>query len=120
MAQSKLNDLAGRFGKGPKGLGTGLKVLAGAAVAAYGVSQSMYTGKSCLTTYCSQTHFSCMPAVLSWFVPVENSCAYPRLRSVQLHQREWMHQRTLCTITDCDNQNIIIKVSGFELLFYGF
>jgi prohibitin 2 len=52
MAQSKLNDLAGRFGKGPKGLGTGLKVLAGAAVAVYGVSQSMYTGTSCcLTTY---------------------------------------------------------------------
>jgi prohibitin 2 len=51
MAQSKLNDLAGRFAKGPKGLGTGLKVLAGAAVAAYGVSQSMYTGKSwCVTT----------------------------------------------------------------------
>jgi len=43
MAQGKLNDLAGRFAKGPKGLGTGLKVLAGAAVAVYGVSQSMYT-----------------------------------------------------------------------------
>lgn len=43
MAQSKLSDLAGRFAKGPKGVGTGLKVLAGAAVAVYGVSQSMYT-----------------------------------------------------------------------------
>jgi hypothetical protein len=78
MAQSKLSDLAGRFSKGPKGLGTGLKVLAGAAVAMYGVSQSMYTGKSwCVTTYYSQTHFSCMPADLSWLVPVENNCAHP-------------------------------------------
>lgn len=45
MAQSKLNDLAGRFSKGPKGLGTGLKLLALAGAAGYGVSQSMYTGK---------------------------------------------------------------------------
>lgn len=47
MAQSKLNDLANKFGKGgPPGLGLGLKVLAIGAAAAYGVSQSMYTGKS--------------------------------------------------------------------------
>lgn len=46
MAQSKLNDLAGRFAKGPKGLGTGLKILAAAGAAGYGVMQSMYTGKS--------------------------------------------------------------------------
>lgn len=39
----KLNDLAGRFGKGPRGLGTGLKLLAVAGAAAYGISQSMYT-----------------------------------------------------------------------------
>ncbi|XP_042225489.1 prohibitin-2-like [Homarus americanus] len=39
----KLNDLAGRIGKGPKGLGTGLKLLAVAGAAAYGLSQSMYT-----------------------------------------------------------------------------
>lgn len=45
MAQSKLNDLAGRFGKGPKGVGTGLKILAVAGAALYGASQSMYTGK---------------------------------------------------------------------------
>lgn len=46
MAQSKLNDLAGKFGKGgPPGLGIGLKLLALGGVAAYGVSQSMYTGK---------------------------------------------------------------------------
>lgn len=48
----KLNDLAGRLGKGPRGLGTGLKVLAAAGAAAYGLGQSMYTGKvlreSCL------------------------------------------------------------------------
>ncbi|XP_066991990.1 prohibitin-2 [Anabrus simplex] len=43
MAQSKLSDLAGRLGKGPKGMGTGLKALAFAGAAAYGISQSMYT-----------------------------------------------------------------------------
>lgn len=43
MAQNKLNDLAGRFAKGPKGLGTGLKLLVAAGGLAYGVSQSMYT-----------------------------------------------------------------------------
>ncbi|XP_017837726.1 prohibitin-2 isoform X1 [Drosophila busckii] len=44
MAQSKLNDLAGKLGKGgPPGLGLGLKVLAAVGAAAYGVSQSMYT-----------------------------------------------------------------------------
>jgi len=44
MAQSKLNDLAGKFGKGgPPGLGLGLKLLGVAAAAAYGVGQSMYT-----------------------------------------------------------------------------
>ncbi|PSN29068.1 Prohibitin-2 [Blattella germanica] len=43
MAQSKLSDLAGRLGRGPKGVGTGLKFLAVAGAAAYGVSQSMYT-----------------------------------------------------------------------------
>ena len=45
MAQSKLSDLASRLGRGPKGVGTGLKFLAAAGVAAYGISQSMYTGK---------------------------------------------------------------------------
>lgn len=39
----KLNDLAGRFGKGPKGLGMGVKLLAAAAAGAYGLQQSMYT-----------------------------------------------------------------------------
>jgi len=43
MAQSKLNDLAGRLGKNPRGLGLGLKLLAAGAAAVYGVSQSMYT-----------------------------------------------------------------------------
>lgn len=47
MAQSKLNDLAGKFGKGgPPGLTTGLKLLTAVGAAAYGVSQSLYTGKS--------------------------------------------------------------------------
>ncbi|KAJ8917263.1 hypothetical protein NQ315_002280 [Exocentrus adspersus] len=45
MAQSKLNDLAGKFSKGggPPGLGLGLKLLAVGGVAAYGIAQSMYT-----------------------------------------------------------------------------
>uniref|UniRef100_R4G5G9 Prohibitin n=2 Tax=Rhodnius TaxID=13248 RepID=R4G5G9_RHOPR len=43
MSQSKLNDLAGRFSQTPKGVGLGLKLLAAAGVAAYGISQSMYT-----------------------------------------------------------------------------
>lgn len=47
MAQSKLNDLAGKFGKGgPPGLGLGLKLLGAAGALAYGVSQSVYTGNS--------------------------------------------------------------------------
>ncbi|CAG5092122.1 Similar to PHB2: Prohibitin-2 (Bos taurus) [Cotesia congregata] len=44
MAQSTLNDLAGKFGGSPpKGVGVGLKVLAVAGAAAYGISQSMFT-----------------------------------------------------------------------------
>jgi len=44
MAQSKLNDLAGKFGKGgPPGLGLGLKLLAVGVAAVYGISQSLYT-----------------------------------------------------------------------------
>uniref|UniRef100_A0A1I8PRM4 Prohibitin n=1 Tax=Stomoxys calcitrans TaxID=35570 RepID=A0A1I8PRM4_STOCA len=44
MAQSKLNDLAGKFGKGgPPGLTTGLKFLAAIGAAAYGINQSLYT-----------------------------------------------------------------------------
>lgn len=46
MAQSKLNDLAGKFGKGgPPGIGIGLKLLGVAGALAYGVTQSVYTGK---------------------------------------------------------------------------
>uniref|UniRef100_A0A6B2EFU9 Prohibitin n=1 Tax=Phlebotomus kandelakii TaxID=1109342 RepID=A0A6B2EFU9_9DIPT len=44
MAQSKLNEFAGKFGKGgPPGVSTALKVAATLGVAAYGVAQSMYT-----------------------------------------------------------------------------
>jgi len=39
----KLNDLAGRMGKAPKGLGLGVKVMAVGAAAMYGAQQSMYT-----------------------------------------------------------------------------
>lgn len=46
MAQSKFNDLAGKFSKGgPPGLGIGLKLLAGVGLAAYAATQSVYTGK---------------------------------------------------------------------------
>lgn len=46
MAQSKLNDLAGKFGKGggPPGLALGIKVLGTVGALAYGISQSMFTG----------------------------------------------------------------------------
>lgn len=48
MAQSKLNDFAGKFGKGgPPGLGIGLKLLGFAGALVYGVSQSIYTGNYC-------------------------------------------------------------------------
>uniref|UniRef100_A0A1B6CTA3 Prohibitin n=1 Tax=Clastoptera arizonana TaxID=38151 RepID=A0A1B6CTA3_9HEMI len=43
MAQSKLNDWAGKFGQNPKGLGLGLKILGLVGATAYGVSQSMFT-----------------------------------------------------------------------------
>jgi len=44
MAQSKFNDLAGKFGKGgPPGLNAGLKALAAVGAAVYGISQAMYT-----------------------------------------------------------------------------
>jgi len=44
MAQSKLNDLAGKFGKGgPPGIGIGLKLLGVAGALAYGVTKSLYT-----------------------------------------------------------------------------
>lgn len=46
MAQSKFNDLAGKFGKGgPPGLGIGLKLLGVAGAMLYGATKSVYTGK---------------------------------------------------------------------------
>nr|CAD7407424.1 unnamed protein product [Timema cristinae]CAD7426945.1 unnamed protein product [Timema monikensis] len=43
MAQNSLGDLGSRIFKNPKGVGTGIKLLAGAGVAVVGVMQSMYT-----------------------------------------------------------------------------
>lgn len=43
MAQNKLNEFASRFSKNPNNLGLGVKVLAAAGVAAYGVAKSLYT-----------------------------------------------------------------------------
>lgn len=44
MAQSKLNDMAGKFAKGgPPGLSLGLKAVAVVGAAAYGISQSLFT-----------------------------------------------------------------------------
>jgi len=39
----KLNDLAGKMGKAPKGLGLGVKLLAAGAAGLYGLQQSMFT-----------------------------------------------------------------------------
>jgi len=39
----KLNDLAGKMGKAPKGLGLGVKLLAAGAAGIYGLQQSMFT-----------------------------------------------------------------------------
>lgn len=46
MAQSKLNDWAGKLGKNPRGLGLGLKLVAALAAGVYGINQSMYTGNN--------------------------------------------------------------------------
>lgn len=43
MSQFSLNDLLGRLGKTPKGVNTGVTLLAMAGASAYGISQSMYT-----------------------------------------------------------------------------
>ena len=45
----KLNEFASRLGKngGPKGLGTGIKLLAVAAAGAWGLKEAMYTGNAC-------------------------------------------------------------------------
>ncbi|CAH3035554.1 unnamed protein product [Pocillopora meandrina] len=39
----KFTEFAGRMGKAPKGVGTGLKFLVAAAAAAYGIKESVYT-----------------------------------------------------------------------------
>ena len=41
---ANLKDLLGRLGKGPKGLGTGVTLLAAAGATAIGINQSLYTG----------------------------------------------------------------------------
>ncbi|CAG0912912.1 unnamed protein product [Notodromas monacha] len=43
MAQNKMNDFVNRFGKTPRGLGVGVKLLATAGAAVYGISQSIFT-----------------------------------------------------------------------------
>lgn len=54
MAQSKLNEFAGKFPKGgPPGMSLGLKVLGVGAALAYGVSQAMYTGQWNTRRYCA-------------------------------------------------------------------
>jgi prohibitin 2 len=42
----KFQEFAGRLGKAPKGVGTGVKLLAAAALAAYGIKESIFTGKT--------------------------------------------------------------------------
>lgn len=46
----KFTEFAGRMGKAPKGVGTGLKLLAAAAAVAYGVKESVYTGIRTVTS----------------------------------------------------------------------
>jgi len=43
MSQFNLNDLLGRLGKAPKGVNSGITLLAMAGASAYGISQSMFT-----------------------------------------------------------------------------
>ena len=45
MAQ-QVKDMMGRMGKGPAGLSTGLKLLVAGGALAYGVRESIYTGKN--------------------------------------------------------------------------
>lgn len=40
----KFQEFAGRLGKAPRGVGAGAKLLAAAAVAAYGIKESIFTG----------------------------------------------------------------------------
>ena len=41
----KFQEFAGRFGKAPRGVGTGAKLLGVAVLAAYGIKESIFTGK---------------------------------------------------------------------------
>lgn len=41
----KFQEFAGRLGKAPRGVGTGFKFLAAAALAAYGIKESIFTGR---------------------------------------------------------------------------
>ena len=56
----KLNEFAKQFNKGapgaPKGLGLGVKLLAAAGAAFYGLQQSVYTGKLLFTSLLNKNH----------------------------------------------------------------
>ena len=57
----KWQDLAGRLknaggGGAPRGLGIGIKLLAGGIAAAYGLQQSMYTGQATYNNTIFQAH----------------------------------------------------------------
>ena len=83
----KLNEFANKFGKsgGPKGLGTGIKLLAVAAAGAYGLKEAMFTGthKHVLTLYANNKllvllNYICGPYSVPWGC-VEGGCGsrYP-------------------------------------------
>jgi len=59
MAQSKLNDWAGRLGNNPKGLGLGLKLLAFAGAGIYGLNQAMFTGENNICIVCHMCLMVC-------------------------------------------------------------
>ena len=86
----KLNDLLGRLGKGPRGMGTGLKMLAVAGAAAYGISQSMYTGEEGIGKYvlCISSVCVCISSVYMYFkcVCMYFKCVYMYFKCVYVFQ----------------------------------
>ena len=69
----KFTEFAGRMGKAPKGVGTGLKLLAAAAAVAYGVKESIYTGV---------VFIPCVPCVMNLTSYCLHDARFTRARSI--------------------------------------
>ena len=54
-AKNKMADIMARLGKSPRGVGLGMQLLIGAGGLVYGISQSMYTGKTETILSCACT-----------------------------------------------------------------